>query len=664
MRTYALTVGLVIRHGDRTWRLERHLNDQTLVFIDQIAGTPLTTTPAALQRDVLSKKFEIVFGDVPSSNSTCTVTSPLVKTLDDLPEHQRKEVERRYRYVIHMRKKGLGRGMRARIQVSIKDLLGRLPPRHTDPEVELDSGIPSASTVMEWMRRFEESGGNLLSLLTRHAVRTSPKRLDIAVLRIGREKVRTFYCTRNRPTLVETKAQIDTALLKEPPNEDGTPKSISLPSVRRLVQEILPYDRDVARYGSSFARNKWRYSLGGIDVARPMQRYEIDHTTIDVAVISDVTGMPLGRPTISVVIDSFSGYVVGFFISFWGTGLAAAIAALKVAIQPKDEYCVAQGLAKNWLPYGIPILMVVDNGLEFHSPQFHQIAMHLSMDLRFCAVRRPWLKPFVERALKTYQNYLPFPGRVEKPLNNYLPLKPDKTAAITFSALSSGILKGFVEIHAFEPGERRLAMPFDLFSEGMARLLPPSLPTGTEELDIIVAVTKELVIGNEGVVSNYLRYNSLELQDIRRAIKENFRTQVKFNPEDLSSVYMQDPRTKGWLWVPSCDPDYTHGLSIVQHKAIRSRLKSDLERRQIPEHLARAKRELAELWNCQAVIGKRLQGAQLRALSGLTSSHALIGGPTQRPSAPLESNEKKLVTKADLLMPTTEIPDFNAIELV
>lgn len=665
MRTYALTVGLVIRHGQRTWQLERQLENQTLVFIDRETGTPRSMTPAELQRDILSRTYEIVSGDEPFPSSPTNVTVPLVKTLSDLPPHHRVEVERRYRYVMYLRKKGLRRGMRGRISAAIKALAGSVPKRHDDDvDIERDADVPSPSTVMEWMRRFEDSGGNLLSLLTRHAVRRSPERTDPAVLRVGREKVRTFFCSRRRPTIVSTKEEINKALdAQARKNGEVTPKSVSLSTVRRLVHEVDPHTRDVQRFGKAYANNKWRYSLRGIVTARPMERYEIDHTVVDVVVVSDVTGMPLGRPTITVVIDAFSGYVAGFFISFWGTGLASTIAALKVAIQPKDEYCTKLGLSVKWLPYGIPVLMVVDNGLEFHSPQFHQIGMHLSMDLRFCAVRQPWLKPFVERSLKTYLSYLPFPGRVEKPLDNYLPLKPEKTATITFSALCTGILKGFTEIHPFEINQRLLTLPFDRFGDGMAKLLPPSLPTSTSELDIIVAATKQLTVGNEGVVTNFLRYNSVELQLLRRSLATDFRTEIKFNPEELSSVYVQDPRTKGWLWVPSCDPDYTTGLSVVQHKAIRSLLKGTLTQRDVAARLARAKWELADLWNSQAVIGKRLKRVQLQAMAGLTSSHTFADCEA-RPPMPAAPPADRLVTQDDLRMPAIEIPDFDAVELV
>jgi putative transposase len=659
MRTYSLTVGLVVRRGDRTRRLERHLEDGQLVFIDQVSGTPHTMTPAVLQRLVLAGDLEIVSGD-PASEVSTGVSAPLVKTLNDLPEHQAKEVRRRYRYVIYMKRKGLRHGMRKRLAEALEALNGRIPMGEATDADEKDPSAPRESTVMDWMKRWETSGGNLMSLLTRHAVRVTPKRLDPRVLKIGRGQVRTFYCTKRRPTINDTKEQIETAL-----NADKTldTKTISISTVRRLIDEICPYERDVTRFGAAYARHKWRYSLKGIGADRPMQRYEIDHTVLDVVVICDRTGMPLGRPTITIVVDAFSGLVAGIFISFWGTGLAATLAALKVAISPKDEYVTQNRLAVKWLPFGIPCLMVVDNGLEFHSPQFHDIAMYLSMDLRFCAVRQPWLKPFVERTLGELHGYLPHQGRVEKRLNNYLPPKPEKSATITFGSLCTGLLKAFVEIHPFEVNERKLWLPFERFSEGMEKLLPPSLPTSTAELDLIVAVTKEYTVGNEGVVPNYLRFNSGELQDLRRAVGTDFRTLIKFNPEDLSLVHVQDPRTKGWLPVQSCMPEYTDGLSIVQHKAIRAQLKGKVARKDISDRLLKAKTELTELWNSSAVIGKRLQAAQLRALSGLTSSHALRGATaaaSDAPPPPPAPTPERLLTPEDLKVPEIEVPDFDA----
>lgn len=433
MKNYALTIGLVVRKGERTWRMERQLDDasSTQVFVDQATGMPRTMTPSTLQDDLLKGELALVSGEPPSTDGSRQISAPLVATLEDLLPHHRQQVERRYCYIMHMRRKGIRRGMRSHIRAEIKALQGHLPPRHTDEQAVPDPAVPSPSSVMDWMRRHEESGGNLLSLLPRHATRRTPRRLSDTVLQICREQARNHYCTRQRPTIAATLLRVNAAIAAKGAEPQSRPLPVSISTLRRCIEEIDPHTRDIARYGRAFTRNKWRYSLRGPDVSRPLERYEIDHTIIDVVVVSDGTAMPLGRPTITVVVDAFSGMVAGFFISFWSTGLATTISALKVAISPKDAICAAQGLAAKWLPHGIPNLLVCDNGLEFHSPQFHAVAMHLSTDLRFCAVRQPWLKPMVERSFGSYLSYLPAQGRVEKRLDNYLPLKPEKTATIT-----------------------------------------------------------------------------------------------------------------------------------------------------------------------------------------------------------------------------------------
>ncbi|TDP72982.1 integrase catalytic domain-containing protein [Roseateles toxinivorans] len=663
MGTYVVAIGLVVRHGERTWRFEREVNDaaKTLVFVDQVTGAPRTMTLATLQRDVLAKRLVVVTGESPTLASPTARPVSLVTTLEDIAPKHRAEISRRRAYITYLHRQGLTRGQRRQIAAAIRKLQGKVPMQADVQDGKPDNSVPSTSTVMEWMRRWDLSGGSVAALMNRAANRRSSRRVHPSVLSTGREFIRTHYCQQTRPPLAETKLFVDRKLeaLAAAQQIPQAAAQISMSTLQRLAKEIDPFALDLARYGPSYANNEWRYSLEGINAARVMQRYEIDHTIVDVVVISDANGMPLGRPTITVVVDSHSGYVCGFFISFWGTGLASTLSALKVAISPKGDLTEGQGLSNPWLAYGIPMMFVVDNGLEFHSPQFHSVAMHLNADLLFCAVRRPWLKPFVERTLGSYLRYLPAAGRVEKPKTNYLPLKPDKTAVVTFGALCTGLLKAFVDILPIEINQRSLSLPFDKFGDGMAKLLPPALPTSTEELDIIVAASKSLTVTGEGVVSDYLRYNSLELKDLWRATRSTFKTVVKFNPEDLSYVHVQDPRTKGWLRVPSCLPEYTDDLSLVQHRAIRERIKGELDRRKIPELLVASKLELLDMWSAQAVSGKRLKQAQLRALGGLTSAHVYRPPGRETPSA--TPPKTRMISVSEMEVPAFQIPAFDTL---
>lgn len=344
-------------------------------------------------------------------------------------------------------------------------------------------------------------------------------------------------------------------------------------TLRREIQKIDRYALDSARYGASYARNKWRYSLLGSGVTRAMQRYEIDHTILDIVVISDLNGMPLGRPTITVIVDSYSGYVVGFFVSFWGPGLASAFSALKIAFAPKDSYQLYDWSIENpWLGMCVCELLVMDNGLEFHSPQLRSLAQRLHMDLLYNPVRQPWLKPVIEQTFGKLGHHLPNEGRVEKPLDNYLPQSADRTAAITFSALCKGLAMAFLDIHATTVNERKLARPIDLFRDSLEELPPPMLLGPIDELDIVIGEQTTKIVGNEGVVHDYIRYNSPELQELRRQTAHKFKTEIRYQPDNLDRVYVRVPDTsrkrhtalQGRASRAGASPEFKNERSIVQ----------------------------------------------------------------------------------------------------
>lgn len=659
MSTFTLTIGLVIREGQRTWRLDRTLDDTRLVFFDLENGAPKTLSVAQLQNDLLAGRLQVVQEYPVALSSDTSAPTRLVTTIQDLPEREQLRLKVRLAYVKHMLRLGLKRGMRPQISAALARLKGQLPAGIAATDISQDVRSPSASTVMEWMRKFEISGGNPMALLSGNCFRTCSRRLNAVVQEVARRKIRTFYCTRNRPSMRETKLLIDKELKQHVDRQqiDASEAKISISTLRRLILDVSPYDRCVARYGQAYATNLWRYSLGGVDVSRILQRYEIDHTILDLVVIDDVTGMPMGRPTITVVVDSFSGYIAGLHISFWSPGLANALAAFKVAIRPKDFLTEHAGLRNKWLAYGIPDLMVVDNGLEFHSKHFHAAAMHLATDVLHCAVRQPWLKPMVERAIGTINGYLPAPGRVEKRLTNYIPLSPEKTACITFGSLCMALLKAVVDVHPFEENDFRLERPYDLYSDGLSQQLAPRLASSLDELDIIMARSKIMKIGNEGFVTDYIRYNSPEFQDIiRRRTDLSFLSEVRLNPEDIDYAWVQDPRTKGWLRVPSCYPKYTRGLSRVQHKAIRAQAKIALKLKDAEEALTRAKLELLEMWGSAIWMGKRIKGALLRSMVGMTSNTVL--SQENKSTAPTPTQQKVPVAKYELLAAPQEYETY------
>jgi putative transposase len=100
----------------------------------------------------------------------------------------------------------------------------------------------------------------------------------------------------------------------------------------------------------------------------------------------------------------------------------------------------AAGAENRWIACGIPDCAILDNGMEFHAHIFKLIAWDLAIDLEYCRIRTPWLKPKVERFFATLDYLTLLEGRIYKPMANVLRIDPKKDAAITLSELCKGLV--------------------------------------------------------------------------------------------------------------------------------------------------------------------------------------------------------------------------------
>lgn len=646
-KLYQLAIGLTVRRGERVFKFSHQLSAETptYIFQDEVTGEPVKYTLSEVARLIDKGEMQIVSGEEVDNASDREKRLGLMAPTATAP-HDEQEL-RKYRYVMAARYAGLSRGARKGVVALLARLNGMMP-RVGEGKEERDPSPPSDSTVLRWLRKYQDSGDSKLGLTSGYKLRRQPKRVSKEVIALCRSAIAKHYLNQQRRSIRYTHEQVQAEIKKliklgELAREKA---AISESTTRRLILEIDPYYRDLKRFGAHHANKNYRYSLSGARARFPLMRYEIDHTVIDIVVVCDLSGMPLGRPTLTLVVDACSGYIVGFFISFWGTGLASVLAALKVSILPKDDLTQALGLKARWIAYGIPMLFVVDNGMEFHAVDFMRAAMMLGTNVEFCGTRRPWHKPFVERTIGELMHQLPAEGRVFKPKTNYLPPSPDKTACITFSRLCSLLVSNIVNVHANEIDDIRLTTAFQEHSDGLANMLPPRLPSSTKELELIAARNKfDVNVSHDGVVLNWLRYRSIELANLRKATAANFKTCIKFNPEDLGHIYVQDPISKGWLTVPCSHPKYANGLSVVQHAAVRQHKKDVLKARNAPEILMQGREELARDYADAVRHGKKLSKLAMRATYGLTSSRSFLaaiqgGAEVPKPEVVVGGNQR------------------------
>lgn len=115
---YAFATGLVVRRGERTFEFERRLNDNTLIFIDQLDKSPHRWPISKVYRDISDGHLHVVRGE-----STCPPNQseglPLIFDVDSLPDRYKVKIQLAHDYIARMRRMGITRGMRRQIERAI-----------------------------------------------------------------------------------------------------------------------------------------------------------------------------------------------------------------------------------------------------------------------------------------------------------------------------------------------------------------------------------------------------------------------------------------------------------------------------------------------------------------------------------------------------------------
>lgn len=623
-----------------------------MVLEDTVARTPRTLAKAELLRRIWGGVYAVVMSGTGAtiqqqeSNGRASELRPI--DLSSIPDSWTKEVEFRMTFIQAVRAGHVSRGDRRRVGKIVGDAAMRLGLKKA----------PSASAVMEWLRRLDTSEGNPLALVSLRKTRQAPRRKSPLVDEVIAKTLRDQYFTKARHSLRHAHDVVRRELEIHVHNGALTREqaTVGYTTVFRRAQEVDLYQRIAKREGDARARMVCRTAIVGGAAEYPLQRAEVDHTALDWVVICDRTGLPLGRPVLTIVMDAFSGYLLGLYLSFYGPGVTSVCGVLRSAVKVKDDEIAHLKLTRRWLAYGLADEWVLDNGLEFHSKAFKNMSWLLGIDMTYCKVRTPWLKPHVERFFADLGGLTLARGRVEKRKPNMVVTDPYADACIGFSDLVEGLIKFAVEVHPFQINARKLARPYDLFEEGLSRCPPAVFPGSMEELKLISGLSKTLTLGQGGIELMGLPYGGAELAEMR---KRHGRVKVccKWDPDDIATMFVQDPKDKmHWAQAHCLWSSYAAELSWQQHLTIRDWKRKNLTLSGSEDALWRARLSLHDHW--QSAVKRRRPDALLAArYAGFTSAKVLAGADPVPKIAPETPVSAKTIVEQEA------VPDFETFDL-
>lgn len=190
MPLISLEAGLVLRRGARTIEFVRILDRSRVQFEDQLTKQVQTWTFSRLHQALQTKQLVPVLADEPLA---CDVSAKPPKTvfitdLASLEDKYYRQLKRRMLYVRSMRRKGITRGQRDEIARQITYVAAR----------SKDPTPPSASSVMDWMRDYENSGNNPSSLVSGNRCRRRKRRIFPLIDELITRFIKTVYLTKAR----------------------------------------------------------------------------------------------------------------------------------------------------------------------------------------------------------------------------------------------------------------------------------------------------------------------------------------------------------------------------------------------------------------------------------------------------------------------------------
>ncbi|MGQ7243881.1 Mu transposase C-terminal domain-containing protein [Salinicola sp. V024] len=202
---------------------------------------------------------------------------------------------------------------------------------------------------------------------------------------------------------------------KSPESRSRLLPSDQIPSMRQFIYwGAKAYDAVRTERGRMGER-KWlkdRRPLSGTvrdGLRGPCHQFEIDATIGDIYLTNSYSRhMLIGRPVVYVVIDSFSGMIVGLYVGLEGPSWNGARQALFNTFTPKSEFCALYDVALSsgeWDCQHLPHEIYADRG-EMLSEAAEGLAKGLKIDLGTAPPYRPDWKAMVESRFRVLNNIM------------------------------------------------------------------------------------------------------------------------------------------------------------------------------------------------------------------------------------------------------------------
>ena len=366
------------------------------------------------------------------------------------------------------------------------------------------------------------------------------RRLPEASEALIEEAIRDKYLTRQKVSIAALHAHI-----RHLCHASGlaTP---SWKAVRARVDQIDRHKLVRSRDGAKAARDRFKPVAHEYQADHALHIVQIDHTPVDLFVVDSVHRRPIQRPWLTLAIDVASRMVAGFYLSLEAPSSASVALALHHAVMPKHAWLAERGVAIDWPVSGLPDIVHVDNAREFRGRALARGAGEHGVTLMHRPVATPHYGGHIERLIGTMMGAVHLlPGTTFSSIESRGAYDPERHAVMTLDELERWLaLEIAGKYHAAVHGGLHVPPSAAWKSAVDRRSKPFRLPHDAQQFLYDFLPFEERRIRRDGLHLFGLRYWDDVLSPWAGRLDRRLR--VKFDPRDLSRVFVEGPDGAHW----------------------------------------------------------------------------------------------------------------------
>ena len=283
---------------------------------------------------------------------------------------------------------------------------------------------------------------------------------------------------------------------------------------------------------------------------KPLELVQIDHTLVDIMVVDEIERESMGRPWVTIAFDVATRVVLAFILSLNPPSAAAVGLALAMAGLPKDRWLKDRGLKVRWAPYGLPMTLHLDNGAEFHSVALKRGCERYGIRLDYRPPGRPHYGGHIERYLGTLMRRIH--GLAGTTMSN--PAQRGKYASEAKASMTMAELEKWMALEIAGRYHQQVhrglhAIPAQVWDRTIKHRRRPVITNPARfVIDFLPAEVRRIT--KNGFQLGLIRYWDPLLNQM---FPIGTRVLVRYDPRDLSKVYVPSTGVAEYLDVPYAD---------------------------------------------------------------------------------------------------------------